>query len=200
MVDHESKHLLIKKTNTIYLRLVEEPMNTTIPTNISREIIVQEVDWDPTLKLLYMQVEIMELAQVLKDYLRMNQARIGISTSLDQWELQLIIMEVMGHNSSNMLLNLAQYNNRLKVFLQKHLQIITKKVVDTIYLHRNKVQETTLKIAKAIWPQMAWVVLSELHLMDKEITQEELKTGRHCQVNIAEETIIAITTEDFMHN
>jgi hypothetical protein len=102
-----------------------------------------------------MQVEIMELAQVLKDYLRMNQARIGISTSLDQWELQLIIMEVMGHNSSNMLLNLAQYNNRLKVFLQKHLQIITKKVVDTIYLHRNKVQETTLKIAKAIWPQMA---------------------------------------------
>ena len=175
-------------------------MNTTIPTNISREIIVQEVDWDPTLKLLYMQVEIMELAQVLKDYLRMNQARIGISTSLDQWELQLIIMEVMGHNSSNMLLNLAQYNNRLKVFLQKHLQIITKKVVDTIYLHRNKVQETTLKIAKAIWPQMAWVVLSELHLMDKEITQEELKTGRHCQVNIAEETIIAITTEDFMHN
>jgi len=200
MVDHESIRLLIKKTNTIYLRLVEEPMNTTIPTNISREIIVQEVDWDPTLKLLYMQVEIMELAQVLKDYLRMNQARIGISTSLDQWELQLIIMEVMGHNSSNMLLNLAQYNNRLKVFLQKHLQIITKKVVDTIYLHRNKVQETTLKIAKAIWPQMAWVVLSELHLMDKEITQEELKTGRHCQVNIAEETIIAITTEDFMHN
>lgn len=200
MVDHESIRLLIKKTNTIYLRLVEEPMNTTIPTNISREIIVQEVDWDPTLRLLYMQVEIMELAQVLKDYLRMNQARIGISTSLDQWELQLIIMEVMGHNSSNMLLNLAQYNNRLKVFLQKHLQIITKKVVDTIYLHRNKVQETTLKIAKAIWPQMAWVVLSELHLMDKEITQEELKTGRHCQVNIAEETIIAITTEDFMHN
>jgi hypothetical protein len=200
MVDHESIRLLIKKTNTIYLRLVEEPMNTTIPTNISREIIVQEVDWDPTLKLLYMQVEIMELAQVLKDYLRMNQARIGISTSLDQWELQLIIMEVMGHNSSNMLLNLAQYNNHSKVFLQKHLQIITKKVVDTIYLHRNKVQETTLKIAKAIWPQMAWVVLSELHLMDKEITQEELKTGRHCQVNIAEETIIAITTEDFMHN